>query len=39
LAATTDGLLTIIPYQVALEEEGARRRLAKKVLLPVFPHL
>jgi hypothetical protein len=39
LAAAADGLLVVIPYQVALEEEGARRRLAGKMLLPVFLHL
>jgi hypothetical protein len=39
LAATVDGLLAVISYQVALDEGSARRRLARKMLLPVFPHL
>jgi hypothetical protein len=39
LAAAADGLLAVIPCQVALEEWGARRKLARKMLLPVFPHL
>jgi hypothetical protein len=39
LAAAADGLLAVIPYQVALEEGVARRKLVRKMLLPVFPHL
>jgi hypothetical protein len=39
LAAAADGLLAVIPRQVSLEEGGARRRLVRKMLLPVFPHL
>jgi hypothetical protein len=39
LVAAVDGLLAIIPYQVALQEGGARRRLARKMLLLIFPHL
>jgi hypothetical protein len=38
-AAAADELLANIPLKVALEEEGARRRLARKMLLPVFPHM
>jgi hypothetical protein len=39
LAAAADGLLAVIPQQIAVEEGGARRRLKRKMLLPVFPHL
>jgi hypothetical protein len=39
LVVVADGLLAVIPYQVALEKEGARRMLARKMLLPVSPHL
>jgi hypothetical protein len=39
LVAAADGPLAVIPCQVALEEGGARRRLARKMLLQVFPYL
>jgi hypothetical protein len=39
LAAVANGLLAVIPCEDALEEGGARRRLARKMLLRVFPHL
>jgi hypothetical protein len=39
LVAAADGLLAVIPHHVALEEGGARRRLVRKMLLLVFPHL
>jgi hypothetical protein len=34
-----DVLLIVFPCHVSLGEEGAKRRLVRKMLLPVFPHL
>jgi hypothetical protein len=39
LVAAADGLLTIILRQIAFKEGCARRRVGRKMLLPVFPHL
>jgi hypothetical protein len=38
LAVAADGLLVVIPCQVAFDERGAKGRLARKMLLPIFPY-